>query len=138
MTQGRTFFTAALIAAGAFAAAAPADARVRSAAATVQTQHGTYQGQSTVQRTRGQRTRQVSVIGPNGGQTSITDQRQWNAQAGTYSHDRTRAFANGDTRVVVADAARTAPGAWSAQRTVTGRNGQTRTQTGTIVRGRTP
>ena len=138
MIQARTFLTAALIAASAIAAATPADARERRVMATIQTQHGTYQGQSLVQRSRGQRTREASIVGPNGGQTSLTDQRRWNAQAGTLSHDRTRIFANGDTRIVAADAVRTAPGVWSAQRTITSRNGHTRTQTGTILIDRTP
>jgi hypothetical protein len=94
------------------------------------TQHGTYYGQSTTTRTQGSRARQATATGPNGGQTSLTDQRSWGG--GAYSHDRTRTFANGDTRTVDADAVRTAPGEWNYDRTITGRNGQTRTQSGTV------
>lgn len=42
-------------------------------------------------------------------------------------------FADGTSRTVDADATRTAPGTWDYSRSVTGRNGDTRTQDGTVV-----
>lgn len=132
-----TIALAACIAASSVAFAAEADARVRRGQASVETQRGVYQGQSRVERTRGHRSREASVIGPNGRQSSVSDDRSWNRQQGTYSHDRQRIFANGDTRSVEADAQRTAPGEWSAQRSVVGRNGETRTQSGTFNAERT-
>lgn len=130
MLKSATFLLAAVFASAAFAA--PADARVRHAHGTVQTQHGTYHGQSTTVRQPGLRTRQATAVGPHGGTSTLYDQRAWGG--GSYSHDRNRTFANGDTRTVDADAQRTAPGVWDYSRQVTGRNGETRTQTGTVTR----
>lgn len=127
-----------LVAAGAFAAAVDdADARVRRGQATVETPRGVFQGQGSVQRQRGERVREGVITGPNGGQTSVTDQRTWNRQEGVASHDRERVFPNGDTRTVEADAWRTAPGEWSAQRTVTGVDGEVRAQSGDFSTART-
>ena len=137
MRQSSAFLMAALIATGALAATTPADARGRRGQATVQTQRGTFQGQSQVQRSRGQRTRDASVSGPNGRQSSVHDDRAWSRAEGTYSHDRQRSYANGDTRSVETDAQRTAPGEWSAERSVVGRNGETRTQSGDFSAART-
>jgi hypothetical protein len=130
MLKTGTFILAAALASTAFAA--PADARVRHVHGSVQTQHGTYHGESTTVRQPGLRTRQGIVVGPNGGATSVYDQRSWGG--GSYSHDRNRTFANGDTRTVDADAQRTAPGVWDYSREVTNRNGVTYTQTGTVTR----
>jgi hypothetical protein len=112
------------------ASAAEADARTRRTQANVQTQRGQYQVRSEVNRSRGLRTRDAVVTGPAGRQSSVHDQRSWNAHDGTSAHVRQSTFANGDTRSVEANAVRTAPGEWSGVRTVTGRNGQTRTQSG--------
>lgn len=131
-----TALAAALIAAAAIAPI-DADARGRRGSATVQTERGTFQGAASVERQRGQRTRNAEVAGANGRTSSVEDNRTWNREAGTASHDRTRTFGDGSTRSVDADAQRTAPGAWSAQRTVTGRNGETRTQTGDFTAART-
>lgn len=134
MLKTGTFIITAALALTAFAA--PADARVRHVQATAQTQHGTFLGQSTVSRQPGLRTRDATITGPNGGQSSVYDQRAWGG--GTYSHDRDRTFANGDTRSVDTDATRTAPGEWSYERDVTGRNGETHSQTGTVTVTHTP
>ncbi|MBI1185772.1 MAG: hypothetical protein GC206_00265 [Alphaproteobacteria bacterium] len=130
---------AMIVATGVIAAAgeASAEQRGRRGEATIQTERGTYQARSEVRRERGARTRERSVIGPNGGETSVRDARRWNAQEGTYNRDRQRTFANGDTRSVDVDAQRTAPGEWTAQRQVTGRNGETRMQTGDFAGART-
>jgi hypothetical protein len=130
MLKTGTFILAAALASAAFAA--PADARVRHVHGTVQTQHGTYHGQATTTRQPGLRTRQGTVVGPHGGVSTLYDQRSWGGAE--RSHDRSRTFANGDTRTVNADAVRTAPGVWNYSREVTNRNGVTRTQTGTVTR----
>ncbi|HVY83805.1 MAG TPA: hypothetical protein VG943_01625 [Caulobacterales bacterium] len=128
----------AVITAAAFVAtAAPSEARGRHVHGSLQTQRGVYQGGANVERGRGFRHRDATITGPNGRQTSVIDDRAWNAREGTYSRDHERTFANGQTRGVETDAQRTAPGAWSAERTVTGRNGETRTQTGDFSVART-
>lgn len=131
MKKSASLITAALLAASTFAIAAPAEARVRHVHGVVNTNHGTYVGQSTTYRAPGQRTRSADAVGPRGGHTSVYDNRAWGG--GQYSHDRTRTYANGDTRTVDADASRVAPGEWAYERDVTGRNGNTRTQTGTVT-----
>ncbi|MBI1252343.1 MAG: hypothetical protein GC189_12830 [Alphaproteobacteria bacterium] len=129
---------AILLTAGTLAASVTeADARGRRGSASVQTERGTYQGNASVNRQRGSRTRESTVTGPNGGQTSVRDERTWNREEGTASHDRTRTYPDGSTRSVDADAQRTGEGQWSASRTVTGRNGETRTQTGDFSATRT-
>lgn len=127
---------AAIIAAMAFASAA--EARERHVSGTWTNHRGTYTGSADVVRTRGFHSRNAVITGPNGGQRTVSDQRAWNRQAGTYSHNRRVTFADGTSRTVDADARRTAPGQWEYSRTVTGRNGQTRTQTGTYVITRHP
>jgi hypothetical protein len=84
-------------------------------------------------RTRGFRSRDAQVTGPKGGQRTVSDQRTWSRRDGTYSHDRDVSFADGTSRTVDAGANRVAPGRWDYSRTVTGRNGETRTQDGAIV-----
>jgi hypothetical protein len=86
-----------------------------------------------VRRQRGARTRDAQATGPNGATTSVHDERSWNRAEGEATHDRTRTFANGDTRSVSSDVERTAPGEYAATRTVTGRDGETRTQTGAFT-----
>ncbi len=133
MVSKMTFAAAALMcAATVFAAGAEAQPRSRHVQGSVETPRGVYQGEASVARSQGMRTRNASVTGPNGGQTSVQDSRAWSRAEGTYSRDRTRTFANGDTRSLDVDAARTAPGEFSATRTITGRNGETRTQTGQV------
>lgn len=126
-------FLSALILAGTAFTAAEADARVRQRHATVNTERGQYTANSRVERQRGERTRERTVTGPNGRQSSVYDQRRWDTQQGTYSHDRTRVYANGQTRTVDADAQRVEPGVWSYERDVTRRNGETRSRSGEIT-----
>lgn len=130
---------AMIVAGGVLAAAseAAAEQRGRRGQATIQTERGTYQARGEVRRERGARVRDRSVTGPNGRETSVHDERRWNREEGTYNHDRERTFANGDTRSVDVDAQRTGEGEWTAQRQVTGRNGETRMQTGTFTGERT-
>ena len=123
---------AAAIVAG-LALAGEAQARERHVSGTWTTHRGTYTGQVDVVRTRGFRSRNAQITGPNGGQRTVSDQRTWSRRDGTYAHDRDVTFADGTSRTVSADAQRVAPGAWDYSRTVTGRNGATRTQDGTIV-----
>ncbi|MES1201316.1 MAG: hypothetical protein ABUS57_07680 [Pseudomonadota bacterium] len=131
MNMQRTFLFAALAAAALVIAAPASEARGRHVSGSFQTQRGAvYQGQANVERGRGFRHRDATITGPRGRQTSVTDDRTWGQ--GEYSRDHERTFANGDTRSVETNAERTAPGEWDAQRTVTGRNGNTRTQTGTF------
>jgi hypothetical protein len=130
---------AILVASGVLAAAneAAAEQRGRRGQATIHTERGTFQARGEVRRERGVRTRERSVTGPNGGETSVRDERRWDREEGAYSRDRVRTFPNGDTRSVEVDAQQTGAGAWSAQREVTGRNGQTRTQSGEFTGART-
>lgn len=130
-------FAAALMTAGVFVTS-EADARVRRGHATVQTDRGEYDVNSRVERRRGFRGRDAVITGPNGRQSSVHDQRTWNRREGVRTHDRERVFANGDTRTVSSDAQRTEPGVWAYERDVTGRNGETRSQTGTVTIDRTP
>lgn len=112
------------------AAYSEADARGRRTQGQVTTQRGTYSGQAEVNRERGQRTRNAQVTGPNGGQRTVEDNRTWDREAGAYSHDRNTTYADGTNRNVDTDVVRTGEGQYSATRQVTGRNGETRTQTG--------
>lgn len=115
-----------------------ADARERRVHAEVQTKRGTAVGEATTVREKGLRQRSASWTKPNGKTGSVEDTRTWDRAAGTYDHDRTRTFANGDTRTVDASAQRTAPGQYDATRTVTNRDGESRTTTGTVTIDRTP
>lgn len=138
MKFASTLLLAGLVTAGAYISTVEqADARGRRGQATVHTERGTFQGQGAVHRERGQRTRDATITGPRGGQTSVHDQRTWDRQAGAYSHDRVREFPDGTSRSVDADAVRTAPGEWDVDRIVTGRNGEVRTQSGVINTERT-
>ncbi|HVZ98741.1 MAG TPA: hypothetical protein VG841_00340 [Caulobacterales bacterium] len=130
-TMSKALF-AALAAAALVATASPSEARGRHVHATAHTGHGAYTGDANVNRSRGQRHRDATVTGPRGRQTSVTDDRAWNLQEGAYSRDHERTFPNGDTRALQTEASRTAPGEWTVDRSVTGRNGETRTQTGEI------
>lgn len=105
-----------------------ADARVRQARGQVTTARGTYQGQRTTVRERGSRTQNTTITGPNGGHRTVEDARTWGD--GVYSHDHTTTFNDGTRRTVDTDVIRTGEGAFSASREVTGRNGETRVQTG--------
>jgi hypothetical protein len=119
------------------AAFAEADARTRRAQSSVATQRGTFSGAAETTRERGQRSRDSSVTGPNGRTRSTQDDRAWSREDGTYTHDRTTNYANGDQRTVDTDVLRTGEGAYSASREVTGRNGETRVQTGDFTRTQT-
>lgn len=113
--------------------AGAADARERHVSGSWTTHRGTYTGTADVVRTRGFRSRDAQITGPNGGQRSVSDTRQWSLRDGTYAHDRDVNFADGTSRTVDADATRTAPGTWDFSRSVTGRTGETRTQDGTVI-----
>lgn len=117
-----------------------ADARVRSGHAVIHTQHGnaTATATSRVERHRGSRVRDATVTGENGRTRSVHDERTWNRRDGTYDRDHTTTFNDGSTRNVSVDAQRTGQGEYSATRTITGRNGQIRTQTGEFEVTRTP
>ena len=123
---------AAVIIAGLFVASA-AEARERHVSGTWTTHRGTFTGHADVVRTRGFRSRDAVITGPNGGQRTVSDRRTWSMRNGAYSHDRRVTFADGTSRTLDADARRVAPGTWDYSRTVTGRNGDTRTVEGTIV-----
>ena len=123
---------AAVIVAG-LAFAGEAQARERHVSGVWSTHRGTYTAHADVVRTRGFRSRNAVITGPNGGQRTVSDERAWSRRDGTYSHDRRVTFADGTSRTVNADAHRVAPGTWDYSRTVTGRNGATRTVDGTIV-----
>lgn len=138
MKATKLLFAAALSAIAVCATSVSAEARVRSAHASVQTGRGVYTADARTERLRGSRTRDVTVTGPNGGQRVSHDARTWSRDAGTYSRDHLTTYNDGTTRTVDVDAARTGPGQYSGTRTVTGRNGVTRTQTGVIVVERTP
>jgi hypothetical protein len=113
--------------------ASTAEARERHVSRTWTTHRGTYTASADLVRTRGFRSRNVQITGPNGGHRTVSDQRTWSRRDGTYTHERRVAFADGTSRSVDANAHRVSPGTWDYSRTVTGRNGETRTQRGTIV-----
>jgi hypothetical protein len=118
--------------------AGSADARERHVSGSWTTHRGTYAGTADVVRTRGFRSREAQITGPNGGQRTVSDQRSWSRRDGTYTHDRDVTFADGTSRAVDADANRVSPGVWDYSRTVTGRNGETHSQDGTIVITKNP
>lgn len=120
------------------AMASVAEARQRQVHAEVQTKRGTAVGDATVIRERGLRSKSATWTKPNGKTGALEDTRTWDRAAGTYDHDRTRTFANGEQRSVETSAQRTAPGQYDATRTVTNRDGETRTATGTVTIDRTP
>lgn len=130
MKRKLELFLAAAVVAAAFAPIADAGARERRSSGSVTTQRGTYQGQAVRTRQNGQATRDASVTGPNGRSQSVSQRRQADREAGTASADRTRTFSDGSTRNVNNQVQKTGEGTYSAERTVTGRNGETRTQTG--------
>jgi len=113
--------------------ASAAEARERHVSATWTTHRGTFTGHADVVRTRGFRSRDAVVTGPNGGQRTVSDRRAWSMQNGTYSHDRHVTFADGTSRTVDADARRVAPGTWDYSRSVTRRDGQIGTINGTVI-----
>ncbi|MBY0564689.1 MAG: hypothetical protein K2P58_10925 [Hyphomonadaceae bacterium] len=127
----------ALIALPVVAIAGDADARERRARGSVETARGTYQGEASTVRQRGQRTRDATITGPNGGQRTVHDEQNWNRREGVYTRDRTTIFNDGTQRTLDTDVLRTGRGTYSASREVTGRNGETRVQTGDFTRTRT-
>jgi hypothetical protein len=74
--------------------------------------------------------REVAVTGQNGQQRTVSEQRTWNRGEGVATRDRTTTFNDGSQRTIEVERLRTAPGQYSASREVTGRNGETRVQTG--------
>lgn len=119
------------------AAYADAEARTRRTQGSVTTQRGTFSGASETVRERGSRSRDTTVTGPNGRTRSTQDDRAWNRENGTYTRDRTTTYGDGSQRNVDTDVLRTGEGAYSASREVTGRNGETRIQTGDFTRTQT-
>src|SRR5262245_46064633 len=87
-------------------------ARERRVSGSWTTHPGTFTGSADVVRTRGFRSRDAQITGPNGGRRTVSDQRAWSRVEGTYSHDRIVTFADGASRTVDADAHRVSPGAW--------------------------
>lgn len=81
------------------------------------------------------RTRNVTITGQNGAQRTIQDQRT--RTQGARTHDRTTTYRDGSSRSVNSQAERTGDNTFSANRTVTGRNGQTRSQSGDFSVNRT-
>ena len=128
---------AAVIVAG-LAFAGEAQARERHVSGAWTTHRGTYTAHADVVHTRGFRSRDAVITGPNGGQRIVSDRRVWNRQAGTYRRDHVTRFADGTTRTLNVDAHRVAPGTWDYSRTVTSRNGHTRTVGGSVVVSKGP
>lgn len=85
-------------------ATASASPQSRTTRAEVTTERGTYSGERTVTRDEGTRTVDAQIVGP-----------------------------EGRSRSKSAEAHRIAPGEWEGERTVTGPNGQTRKQQGTVT-----
>jgi hypothetical protein len=112
-----------------------ADARVRRAEGTITTNRGAYSGNAEVRRSRGARDRTATVTGPNGGSRHVEDSRRWGD--GLRTHDRTATFNDGSQRTVESEVLRTGDGTYSGARQVTGRNGDTRVQTGDFTVNRT-
>jgi hypothetical protein len=107
-----------------------ADARERRGQGAYAGQRGAATAQARTQRQNGTRARDVTITGENGRQRTIHDERSRDRQAGVATHDRTTTFNDGSTRTVEAERLRTGQGQYSASREVTGRNGETRVQTG--------
>lgn len=84
-------------------------------------------------RGHGSRSRTVEWTGQNGRHRTTDVSRTWDRRAGVATRDRTTTFNDGSQRSVDVDRQRTSPGAYAVTRTVTGRNGETRTQTGDYV-----
>jgi hypothetical protein len=124
-------YAAVIIAGLSFAGAA--EARERHVSGSWTTHRGTYTGHADVVRTRGFRSRDAVITGPNGGRRTVSDRRAWSRANGTYTHDRDVTFADGTSRTVDVDAHRVAPRTWDYSRTVTGRDGNTRTWDGTVI-----
>lgn len=138
MTLKQRYAAAALAAITALTLSAPfdtADARVRRGQASVHTERGNVTARSEVRRERGTRTRDATMTGANGRQRNVHDERTRGDN--TYTHDRVTTYNDGSQRTVDTDVLRTGQGEYSASREVTGRNGETRVQTGEFERTRT-
>lgn len=127
MIATTAFAIAALTAAAVYDTA---DARTRRAHGSVTSQHGTVTAERVTHRERGSRTRDTTITGANGRQRSAHDERTWNREEGTYSRDHVTTYGDGSQRSVDVDGVRTGQGQYSVDRSVTGRNGETRTQSG--------
>jgi hypothetical protein len=88
-------------------------------------------------RGHGSRSRTVEWTGQNGRHRTTDANRTWNRREGVATRDRTTTFNDGSQRSVDVDRLRTGPGEYSVSREVTGRNGDTRAQTGDISVART-
>ena len=103
-----------------------------SVSGTIQTQnHGALDYQRDVTRENGVRSVTASTTNENGATRTTNAVRTPTADGSTYSRDTT--FANGATREVDRTTTRDGAGGATVDRTVTGRNGDTRTQTGTFT-----
>lgn len=114
-----------------------ADARTRRVQGQIATQRGEVSVERQTTRERGLRNRESQVTGPNGRTRTVEDERRWSRENSAYSRDRTVTGAGGAERTVVVDAMRTGEGQYSVSREVTGRNGETRMQSGDFTRART-
>jgi hypothetical protein len=90
-------------------------------------------GQGTITRAPGLREREASFTGPKGRTRSVDDARTWDRAAGTRTHDRARTFADGTQRTIDADSQRVVPGTYDVDRTVTQRDGDVITRSGTVT-----
>lgn len=128
----RTLTLAAAAALTAFAvpsaSVSDAEARVRRTQGSVTTNRGTYSGNAEVRRSRGARDRTATITGPNGGSRHVEDSRRWSN--GVYSRDHITTFSDGSQRRIESELRRTGDGTYSGTREVTGRDGETRVQTG--------
>lgn len=98
---------------------------------------GTVTGTRQTTREPGALNRSTTISGANGKSTTLDQSRQRDRAAGTASANRTRVFGDGTTRQVDKSAQRGEPGQVSGTRTVTGRDGQIRSQSGSVATTRT-
>ncbi|MES1203206.1 MAG: hypothetical protein ABUS57_17350, partial [Pseudomonadota bacterium] len=134
--KGLVVALAALALAGGLEAA-DARPRGRHVQGQVLTQHGTLGVDRSVQRDKGLRSRSTTVTGPNGGQVSGARSTAIDREAGTLDRAKDQTFRDGSTRNVDLGVTKTGDGQFTSERTITGRNGETRTQTGDFAVAKT-
>jgi hypothetical protein len=138
MRNNTILVVAAVLAFAGAIEAAEAQPRGRRAQGQIQTQHGTLGVDRSVERGKGFRNKTTTVTGPNGGQASAARSTVIDRDAGTLDRNKDRTFVDGSTRGVDLGVSKTGDGQFAAERTVTGRNGETRTQTGDFAVTKTP
>lgn len=122
---------------GTTAVAQPAFARDRSVEGQVTGKNGkTATVTDTAHREKGLQTRNTTVTGPNGGTTTRNVNRNWDKEAGTYGGSRTVTGPDGKSSSVTTSANRNATGGVDVSKTVTGREGESRTWSGTVTGGK--